>query len=46
MAGTSTKLEIRHQHARTAVARMQLVPVKVFPWHTAPCSEGVGVVDE
>ena len=44
MAGASTKLEIKHQPARTAVTGMYLVLVQVLPGRTAPGSEGVGVV--
>ena len=46
MAGTSTKLEIKHQHARTAVNGMYLVPVQILPGRTVPGSEGVGVVHD
>ena len=31
MAGASTKLKIRHQHARTAVTGMYLDPVQLLP---------------
>ena len=44
IAGASTKLEIKHQPARTAVTGMYLVPVQVLPGRTAPGSVGVGVV--
>ena len=46
MAGASPKLEIKHQPARFAVTGMHLVPVQVIPGHTAPGSEGVGVVND
>ena len=44
-AGASSKLEVEHHPARATVARMQLVPVQVLAWRTAPCSEGVGMID-
>ena len=44
-AGASSKLEIEHQDVRATVVGMQLVPVQVLPRHTAPGSEGVGVLN-
>ena len=44
MAGASTKLEIKHQPARTAVTGMYLVPVQVLPRRTAVTGMYLGPV--
>ena len=44
-AGASSKLEVEQQPAHTTITGMYLVSVQVLPWHTAPGSEGVGMVD-